>query len=666
MRSFASTLSVCTVFLAATLASCGDDNQAGTSTTTTTSSSSSGAGGSGGSGGGTGGPLLDGDCDPLVPSHCGYPFPSNVYLLDDAATVTGKHVEFGPTTIVAKSGSYVPPDVFRLSDGFSASAAPMTHMPGATVAGLATPDDIDRSLLPDSPTVLIEAETGTRIPHFAELDMSNSDDANRALMIRPVVHLKDSTRYIVAIRNVKDAANTSLPPSEVFQALRDDLPHADVSVERRRALYADIFAKLETASVMRTDLQIAWDFSTASRENNTAAIVAMRDHALAQVGADGPAYTIDNVVNDFSAHIARRIEGTMTVPLYLDKPSSGASLNLGPDGLPAQNGTATYPFLVHIPYSATTGTPGALLQYGHGLLGGRDEIEAGNVQEMANEKNFVVFAVDWIGMAADDQLGIVGVISSGNFAEFKHTPDRLQQGFVNALLAMRMMSGKFAEDSNVMFNNVSAIDPTQRYYDGNSQGGIFGACYMAISTDVTRGVLGVPGQPYGLLLNRSKDFNPFFSFLQSAQPNALDQQLSLGVMQMLWDRAEPGGYSHHISSNMLPGTPKHDVLLHVAMGDHQVSTLGAHIMARTVGAKNIAPVNRTIFQIEEVMAPYTGSAMVEWFFGNAPDPITNTPPFDGEDPHGKVRKLPSAKSQKDVFLRTGTVENFCVGPCDPE
>src|SRR5262245_25436266 len=76
MRSFAATLSVCTVLLATTLVACGNNDQGGSSVTTT-SSSSSGTGGAGGSGGsGGGGPLLEGDCDPLVPSHCGYPFPS--------------------------------------------------------------------------------------------------------------------------------------------------------------------------------------------------------------------------------------------------------------------------------------------------------------------------------------------------------------------------------------------------------------------------------------------------------------------------------------------------------------------------------------------------------------------------------------------------------------
>src|SRR5437870_1421430 len=55
---------------------------------------------------GDGGAVLDGpallgglDCDPLVPTECGYPFPSNVYLVDDATTVTRKAVRFGKATL---------------------------------------------------------------------------------------------------------------------------------------------------------------------------------------------------------------------------------------------------------------------------------------------------------------------------------------------------------------------------------------------------------------------------------------------------------------------------------------------------------------------------------------------------------------------------------------
>src|SRR5262249_47955334 len=58
-------------------------------------------------------------------------------------------------------------------------------------------------------------------------------------------------------------------------------------------------------------------------------------------------------------HIWRRLFGLMTVPLYTTTPNPDGALNLGPDGMPAQNGMAEYEFEVNIPVSATKGTPGA-------------------------------------------------------------------------------------------------------------------------------------------------------------------------------------------------------------------------------------------------------------------------------------------------------------------
>ena len=56
------------------------------------------------------------------------------------------------------------------------------------------------------------------------------------------------------------------------------------------------------------------------------------------------------------------------------------------------------------------------------------------------------------------------------------------------------MQGSFATDPTAtVINGRLTIDPSRRYYYGNSQGGIFGLNYMALSTDVERGCLGVPG-----------------------------------------------------------------------------------------------------------------------------------------------------------------------------
>lgn len=623
-----------------------------------------------------GGPALlaGADCDPLVPTQCGFPFPSNVWLAEDANTVTGKHVAFGATTLPIVSGTQknVDPAAWADKDGFSPGQTILTHLPGATVNGAASPDTIDTSLTDNSPTIVINAETGERIPHFAELDYSviTEPDEDRAFMIRPVVRLADATRYIVAIRNVKDANGSVLPPTDAFKALRDGGESCDAAVNARRSLYADIFAKLDKAGIQKKDLQLAWDFTTASRENTTGWMMAMRDDALGKVGKDGPMYTITKVENFTvaeNARVAKRIHGTFKAPLYLDKPGPGAHMMFDANGKPAQNGEADFEFVVHVPHAAEQGKKLALLQNGHGLLGTKYEGQNGFLAELGNRHDFLPFSVDFVGMAEDDEQFIRDNII-GDIGFFKAAVDRQHQGMINSLLAMRMMSGRFVTEPEVQYNGQSAIDPTLRFYRGDSQGGIFGVTYMALSTDVTRGLLGEPGMPYSLLLNRSVDFQPFFLLLKGAYQTSRNMQIAMGLLQMLWDRTEPCGYAPYVHGNQLANTPDHEVLLHVAIGDYQVTPLGAHMIARAVGAKNLKPVNRSIFGIPEADGPFTGPGMVEFSFGLPESPKTNTPPTgpEADDPHDKVRVLDAAYSQTNDWLRTGKVVPYCMGACDPE
>ncbi|MCK6529392.1 hypothetical protein L6R50_18190 [Myxococcota bacterium] len=612
-------------------------------------------------------PLLAGDCDPLVPSRCGFPFPSNVWLVSDPSTPSGKRVEFSETTLpMSRSGVRTPPDVFRLSDGFSAGATLLTHLPGATATGLADPEHIAESVEPDSRTVLLDAETGERIPHFAELDMATDQEESRAFMVRPVVRLRDAARYVVAIRGVVDSSGVALEPTPVFRALRDGTDHEDPSVERRRALYEDIFTRLEAAGVGRGDLQLAWDFSTASRENNTAPMLAMRDAALAEYGPEGPPYVVDSVEDDWSEHVARRIEGRIEVPLYLDDPGPGGEMVVDALGMPVRQGTTEYPFVVLIPRSAAQGEPKPILQYGHGLFGDRYSVQAQEYQEMADELGYVLVSMDWIGMSGADVSVIAAVVAGGDATRFRTVPDRSQQGFLGMLVAMRAMMGAFAQDPASQFDAGPSIDPSRRYYFGGSQGGIYGASYMALTTDIERGCLAVPGQPYSLLLPRSILYDEFSLALSVAVEDVLDTHLILGVVQMLWDRAEPNGYSAYIVDDPLPGTPSHEVVLMEAIGDHQVPNLGTEVMARAIGAPHLQPGNRELYGLEPVEAPHPGTAFIDYDFGLPPVPTTNVPMREGEDPHGKVADVLAARLMVDAFFRTGEVQQFCDGPCDPD
>ncbi|MBK9264307.1 MAG: hypothetical protein IPM54_31460 [Polyangiaceae bacterium] len=610
-------------------------------------------------------------CDPLAPMQCGFPFPSNFWLAEDRATVTGGRVAFGASTLPVASGhGPLDPKWWADSDGFSGGQPALAHLPGATTTGLPTQNSIELSLSDASPTVIIDAETGERIAHFSELDMSIPQEENeeRAFIVRPVVRLRDATRYIVAIRHVVDVDGNEIAPSPAFAALRDGSASCEPSIDARRTMYEDIFAKLEKAGVPRTDLQLAWDFTTSSRENNTRWLVAMRDDALAKVGTLGPDYTLtttEEFTEAQNAHIWRRFVGTMKVPLYLDDPGPKGKLVFDENGLPKQNGWADYEFVVHVPHVAKSGQKLSLVQNGHGLLGSKFEGGNGYLGEFANKFGYVAFSVDLIGMASEDVATITDAIVSDAGA-FRNAVDRQHQGILNSLLAMRMMSGRFVNEELVQVNGQSAIDPAQRFYRGDSQGGIFGTTYMSVSTDVTRGLVSVPGMPYTMLLDRSTDFQPFFLFMKSAYQTGRNIQLIEGLMQMLWDRTEPSGYAPYMRENMLPNTPEHELLIHVAIGDYQVTPLGAHIIARTVGAKNLLPVNRSVWGIDEANAPLQGAAIVEYEFGLPPAPETNTPTKGNDDPHGTVRHLDPSYKQADKFFRTGIIDAFCDGACDPE
>lgn len=601
---------------------------------------------------------IDPDCDPIAPEHCLFPFPNDYWLVDG-------RVAFGKNALPKVNGVSIDASSWADSDGFSAGQAPMTFLPDATASGLPPHEDIGRSTQPDSPTILMNADTGELVPHFSEIDASTFHGDDRALLLRPAVRLRSRTRYIVAIRHVTDEDGKPIAPSPSFEALRDGTTTTSKALEARRAHFEGIFTKLEQKGIARADLQIAWDYTTASRENDTRALLAMRDDALKTVGTLGPEYTITKVEIDPNPWIAKRLTGLMTVPLYLDKPEAGGRLVRGADGLPKQNGTAQFEFLVHVPKSATPQTPAYLLQNGHGLLGRKTEGSNGYLAEMCGKYNYVAIAVDWIGMANDDVETITQAVATGDVGKFRTAVDRQHQGFVNALLAMRMLSGRLASDPNLTLAGQAIVDVTHRFYRGDSQGGIFGATYMSISTDVTRGLLGEPGMPYNILLDRSVDFNGFKFLLKGALPNGLDVQLALGLVQMLWDRTEPSGYAPYMTADLLPNTPKHEVLIHAAVGDHQVTTLGAHVLARTIGAKNLRPVNRSVWGIPDADGPLTGNVMVEFDFG-VKEQRLNLPTMDGEDPHDKVRVLDAAMKQSDIFFRTGAVAPTCDGSCNPE
>ncbi len=628
--------------------------------------SESGSGDTGG--GGTGGtafvyPLLD--CDPLVPEFCGYPFPSNVYTVEDSSTASGRRVSFGNEFLANNDST-----PWDYSDGFSAGSPILTYLPRATDDVFGGVTDIDQSLSATSPTLLLDAETGELVPHFAQIDTQALQNPGMQVlqsstMLRPVVRLKDNARYIVAFRNVTNSDGAVIEASEPFAALRDGTASEDESVEARRALYEDIFEKIEAKGWSRDEIQIAWDFNTASDENNTRWLLHMRDTAFELIGEDGPEYTITSVeasTDDGAidpANIAFRIFGTFKVPLFMTSPEPGALLLLDDDEMPMINEEtpwADIPFEVLIPNSATAENPAATIEYGHGLFGEKEQIQSSHFRSFMNEYNYAFFGTDMQGMSDPDQQVVTDALTGGKFSDVHTMWDRLHQGFLNHLVMLRMMKTSFAKDET--FGQYIKAD--EAYYHGISQGGIMGPVILATSPDIDRGALGVMGQPYSFLLFRSVDFDDFRLVIRLFYPDYRMDQLLIAIAQMLWDRVEPNGYSPHIVENNLPGVEPKEVLMRTAIGDHQVVTFAGHIMARTMKAKHLTTGLRDIWELDPVTSTESGSFYTEYDFALPGQPYCNVPMSMCDDPHEYPRRREASRKQLDEFLRNGTGTNHCA------
>jgi hypothetical protein len=639
-------------------------------------------------------PAAHAACDPLDASHCLYPWPSNAYTKKDSSTDTGLRLDLKASqTPRNTAGKAVDPTEQNRNDGFSPGTAIVTRVPGLDTpeafrrTGAVPITDMARAFDKRQPVVLIDTRTHKRHLIWSEIDSNPASRRDVTLMIRPGRNLEEGTRYVVALRRLKDAKGRTLEPRRAFRAQRD--------AKRPNARFRRIFQDLKRAKIARKDLYLAWDFTVASERNLTERVLQIRDDAFRQLGdtnladlrPDGrsPAVTIDEVRDltvDEDPNIARKVRGTVTVPCYLDQPGCppGSGFRYAdarsttPIAIPGN--TIQAEFVCNIPRVAfeRPARPGI---YGHGLLGKPTEIDQIQLRRMSQEHDFVFCATAWKGMANEDIVHVAGLLN--DLSRFSTVPDRLQQGFVDALYLGRAMirpDGLSAQSAFQTPDGRPVLDtaPGRLYYDGNSQGGIMGGALAAVAPDYDRAALGVPGMNFSTLLRRSVDFNTYAQILYKAYPNELERPILLGLMQLVWDRGEANGYANHMTTDPLANTPRHQVLMQVAFGDHQVANVSADVEARTTGAATPNPPVAAgrfpdvtpLFGIPRIGAyPYDGSAIVYWDSGTPTPPTTNVPPPAGKDPHETPRNDARAREQKSAFLQIGgKVIDVCGGaPC---
>jgi len=690
-------------------------------------------------------------CDPLDRAQCLLPFPNDRFTRIDPTAVTGRRIDFLAAEMPRSiAGKPIDPTEWNRNDGFSPGSAVLAFVPGIDLhrtwgtADLVAPGvggpndprdhlaDIGRYEAVDAPVLLIDAATGERRPFWSELDMNAATTSDeRLLILRPAVNFLEGHTYLVALRDMRDSQGNIIPAGPQFTAYRDNTvgPVGDPTFEEsRRAEVSGIIGRVETAERARGNpfdrsaLFLAWQFTIASGRNLSERVLHIRDDAFAQLGdvdlADGviqgvaPRFAVTRVTpKDGDSTRLRQVEGTITVPNYLDRPPQpaeadtgdipsevlqaipGARFVYGLDGLPRQNPaipTIDVPFVCTVPRVSTAQAPAHPTLYGHGLLGSRFESTGGST-DRDRERNFMPCATNWMGFAGYDLANAVATLMDPS--NMPSMADRSQQGFVNFLYLGRALAHSKGLSTDPAFQDDEKQPlflTNELFYDGNSQGGIMGGALTALAVDFTRATLGVTGMNYSTLLNRSVDWegplfdpeNPdipsYSSAVYTMFPDKQQQQIVMDLLQMLWDRAEADGYAQHMTSDPYPNTPAHQVLMHSAVGDFQVANSAAEVEARTVGARvmdtALMPgrhwsIDNKVFGLQgfprngdDEIQPWNGSALVFWDSGNLRPPNANVPPAeDGGDPHEDPRRDPNAADQKVTFWLTGNIIDVMSG-----
>lgn len=613
-------------------------------------------------------------CQPLLGgSDCFLPYPSDFHLQEDSSLPSGKrYAPQGAAKLLSDKGASADVSEWMPSDGASKTPTILTLL-GSPVSmdGLVgILDPYERSATLDSPTLLIEAETGELVPHFVDVDTREDQPERQALVFSPLVGLKEKTRYIAAVRRVKGPDGALAKTPEGFRRLRDKENDPDLAALLAR-YENQVFGPLSKLAIDRSELQLAWDFTTGSDELTSRDMLRVRELTLAWLKTNQPKVTVDSVDEKTGdAQVWRTVRGKVTVPLFTESDQPGAVLHRGADGSVEQKGEAQVDYVARIPASVRDRfDPARPMAFGHGFFGSRDEAVGGACTEMAQTLQMIFLSINWWGMSEDD-LGPVADDLSGHPAHAPAFTDRLHQAMANWTVVTAAMRTTLSElpafrrpedgqpgtskDPQGKSNaNEPLMDTSRVYFLGISQGHILGGTQAAFNPDLDRIVLNVGGASLTQMMFRARPFSSFLLILAGGMKEAFLQRKYAATLQPAFDRIDPGFWARYVLKDKLPESPAdRRVLQQAGIGDVQVPNLGSFLHARLLGIPQITPTPSPVFGLQQQAGPIDGSAFALYDFGVSTEVYREPKGASKETPvHNNLRLRPDALEQMDLFLR---------------
>jgi len=604
------------------------------------------------------------ECNPLGGPACMMPWPSSAYLTADTTTETGYRVDL-PAAALPVNADNIPieADVFNAYDGFSVAGPLLVDFPtGVSADGLPSQKTIDASMEPNAPIVVVNMDTGERLPYFAEPDMNAAVPEERALIIRPMVRMASATRYAVGIRNtVKAADGSALPVPEGFAKILEgkDIKHP---LFERLGNYDDIFSSLDAEGLPKSEIVLAWDFVTASDASLTRDLMTMRTAALGALDGLDQSFTLEALGNDNTDEVLRVWGGTFETPMFLNNGEKDNSVLVRDDaGLPTLDGMGTANIGAVIPKCVETATlPVPVVIFGHGMFGNAvDSLDNRFLQQFANEQCTILVGSDWIGLT-DRQFASVAFAMNEVNKGIAIT-EKMAQAVINFIALENILRGSLLTADEFMLDGKQLIDPENISYFGASLGGILGGVFMAYDPFITRGALGVPGGPWSLLFERSVFWPPLRITMKGAYPEPWDYQQNIALLGMLFEKVDPITTAHRvITDNPLPDTPVKQLLVYMALGDALVANVASDVLARTLDIPVVGPSVKVPYGLVETMDTVTsGYTVYDEAVDVAPPESNAMEDLDFNSTHQDVHEWGAVERQVFGFLKDGMISDEC-------
>lgn len=491
-------------------------------------------------------------------------------------------------------------------DGFGTSQNLMFGFTGPVHPDTITPDSVQLYQL-GNPAQIIPAE------------VSVLDDGIHVEIVPHQQPLAERARYAVVVRNtVRDAQGKPIAIMPVGHFLRARAP---VYVDGASEVGAVPDADARRVEAVRTDTRAlldeigddgvlaAWSFTTMTVEAPLDELVlqpALLDMPVDPAGVEH--MTVAQAIGDFPLGIGSMLyvgdvyNGTIESPQFLDPITRGWRS----DGAHA---VESVPFTMAVPRDVDPDQPLPVVIFGHGIMTERRFVLA--LADALAQRGFVAVAIDfpyhgersycWSEgplSVPDPQTGELTPIDDPCSDGYSCNPDGRcldtlgQEGPLRPwpIIGMPQASGaayieieKIANtrdhfkqtlvDLSALLRSLregdwepvigAPVDTDRVYYAGQSLGGIIGATFVALSPDITRAVLNVPGADTVDLFDESAYFgshvNAFFR-REGVERSSFEGYRFMNVARWFMDAADPQGVAHRL-------TEGRDVLIQMATLD---------------------------------------------------------------------------------------------------